>query len=137
MPTHITSGHLEKWKAKYDGALSKVAKHKEKLSEMADTGISAAATTGTAFALGMVDGQTGGVDIKGVPLPAIVGVVAHGAAFFTGKHALHDIGNGGLAAWAYSVGRSVGIEHKSKSKVKGDDKGQAKLTAEELAAIAA
>jgi hypothetical protein len=59
----------------------------------------------------------------GVPLDLLVGAGAHVAGFMgvggKHRHTLHSIGDGGLAAYATTIGRSVGVNWKTSGKLLG------------------
>lgn len=152
----IGEKHLAAWKEKYNGLQGRIAKVQDKANGVVETVIDATVTTGTAFALGVTDGRTGGKHVLGVPVPLVIAGVAHVAGFMgvggKASYLAHSVGNGALAAFGYASGRSIGLEweekarKEGKTKVSGDDdvstsidggSGSSALSPEELAAIAA
>jgi len=78
---------------------------------------------GSAFAFGVLQGKTGGVEVLGVPLDLGLGVLGHLAAFtlVSGRnaHHFHNIADGALACFAATQGRGFGIQWKSTGKLFG------------------
>lgn len=78
---------------------------------------------GSAFAFGVVDGRTGGVELFGIPLPLLAGVAFHGAAFgFVSEknaHHFHNLGDGAIASFASAAGRGIGANWKATGKLLG------------------
>jgi len=113
----------------------KAAEHTtEKFLRNAETG-------GAAFALGVMQGKTGGVELMGMPLELWLGAGLNLAGYFgiAGKHSdhLNALGDGALAAYLTVMGVKVGAEWKAKSAAPAVAKG-ARLTREEIAdAVAA
>jgi len=75
-----------------------------------------------AFAMGVVQGRTGGVEVIGVPLELGIGVALHtfgwigdwsGRGVLSGH--LHGFGDGALAAYLTTLGRGAGIKWAQKS----------------------
>jgi len=114
---------LRDFAAKAETRLRKVREQGEQMVEHAtDTAV----ISGTAFALGVVQGRTGGIEVFGAPLDLLVGVGAHAGAFMKvgGKHSrqLHNIGNGALASYASIVGRGIGTNWKQTGRLGGNAK---------------
>lgn len=98
-------------------------------------------TSGTGFALGLVQGAgflTNGEILK-IPLELGVGLAFHAMRLFGlggEKHGsiLSDIGNGGLTSYLHILGRGIGAEHWGKAKTSGEMSG---ALADRLAQLAA
>lgn len=96
--------------------------------------------TGSAFAIGVVGGS--GVFANGeifkMPLELVAGLGFHALRLLGlgGKHGEHlsNFGDGGLAAYAYTLGRGVGASTWGKAATRGEMSGS---LAERLAQIAA
>ena len=89
-----------------------------KADKVVDKAVEAAVVGATAFALGVAEGKTGGIELFGVPGPLAAAVAAHGAGFLgvggqLNEH-LHAIGNGALAYYAGHIGRGVGVDWRAK-----------------------
>ncbi len=83
--------------------------------DMKDEAVTKAATLGTAFALGVVQGRMGGMpEQSGIPLDAAVGVAGTLAEFVipqgwkTTRRISSGVGLGGLSVLARYLGESVG-----------------------------
>ncbi len=94
-----------------------IRKHAEKTTEKA---LATAEVTGAAFAMGLIQGRTGGVEVMGVPLELGLGVslTIGGYLGLAGKHSdhLNNVANGCLAAYATTMGRGVGAAWADKAK---------------------
>lgn len=148
MPMRISENQLKTWQNKYNTALQRVRSVKEKANEVTESLVTSMVAGGSAFAIGVADGKTGGMDLKGIPVPLLLGGLAHTAAFMgvggKSSHLLHAVGDGALCAFGYAQGRSVGIDWSKRSPAKssssgllGESSGSATLTDAELAALAA
>lgn len=82
---------------------------------------------GTAFAMGVMQGRTGGLEIFGVPAELLIGIGGCVGGYFdaAGKASDHllNVGDGALAAYLATLGRGVGQEWHDK-----DAKGGGKLS---------
>lgn len=119
----VSSGVLTKYRALAETALKRAKSAREKGEVVVERVTRTAVTGSTAFALGMVQGRTGGVEVMGVPLDLIVGLGGHVAGFMRlgGRHSdhLHNIGDGGIATYAATMGRSVGNQWKVTGRITG------------------
>ena len=90
----------------------RIAGIRERAEETTLRLVGTAETAGAAFAAGVIQGKTGGVELFGVPLELGLGLGLNAFAFLGGggKAAdhLHNVGNGFLAAYACTMGRGVG-----------------------------
>jgi hypothetical protein len=119
---------LEGQVARYQAATKRA---REKAGEVTEQALQAAETVGTAFGFGVFEGRLqnpADFELAGVPIPLLLGVGAHAAAFLgVGRNMephLHAIGNGALAAHLNGLGRKMGSEMKTKAgspKISGVD----------------
>ncbi len=97
----------------------RIANIREKAEETTERLLCTVETSGAAFAMGVVQGKTGGVEIFGVPLELGLGVGLNAFALLggAGKHSSHlsNVGNGCLASYATTLGRGVGATWRDKS----------------------
>lgn len=95
-----------------EGIKRRIAGIREKAEQTTERLIGTAETAGAAFAAGVIQGKTGGVELFGVPLELGLGLGLNAFAFLggAGRHSdhLHNVGNGFLAAYACTMGRGVG-----------------------------
>jgi hypothetical protein len=99
-------------KKRIEGIKSHAEKVTEKIIRTAEVG-------GTAFAIGVLNGKTGGVEIMGVPLELGAGVALNvlsymGAAGKMSDH-LGNVGDGALSSFATMEGVKIGLQWKQKS----------------------
>lgn len=105
-------GRLQSLKNRIEKIKTQTEKVTEKLVRTAEVG-------GTAFAVGVLNGKTGGVEVVGVPLELGAGVALNilsymGAAGKMSDH-LGNIGDGALAAFGTMEGVKIGLEWRRKS----------------------
>lgn len=97
----------------------RVASIREQSEQTIERIVTTAEVGGAAFAMGVLQGKTGGVEVFGVPLELGVGLGLNAFALLggAGKAAshLHNVGNGCLAAYAATLGRGVGTSWASKN----------------------
>lgn len=96
--------------------IEKIKSHTEKVTEKI---VRTVEVGGTAFAVGLLNGKTGGVEIMGVPLELGAGLALNvlgymGAAGKMSDH-LGNVGDGALASFAAMEGVKVGLQWKEKS----------------------
>ncbi len=108
----------------------KAEKTTEKLLRTAETG-------GAAFAAGVIQGRTGGIEVVGVPLELGLGVALNVVGWFNGagKHSEHlnNVGDGFLSAYLTTLGRAVGVSLKEKV----EKTAQAQVAAQQQGQVAA
>lgn len=123
MSLKVSAGTLTKYRSLAEGAMKRARAAREKGEEVVGKVARTAVTGTTAFALGMVQGRTGGTEVFGVPLDLLVGLGGHVAGFMRigGKHSdqLHNVGDGGIATYAATMGRSVGLNWKTTGRLTG------------------
>ena len=121
MPLALTSSDLARMKSQVDRAGATVAKYKDRVESVVETGIEAGIGVATGFALGALDRygrdnpppgeKTSGYDVMGVPVSLAAGVGAHIASFWLGdkgRLAAKAIGNTSLAVFGYQQGQRFG-----------------------------
>jgi hypothetical protein len=96
--------------------VEKIKAHTEKVTEKI---IRTAEVGGTAFAVGVLNGKTGGVEVMGVPLELGAGIALNvlsymGAAGKMSDH-LGNVGDGALSAFATMEGVKIGLTWAQKS----------------------
>lgn len=96
---------------RYKKALVRV---QSKAEEMTGAVVTTAETSAAAFAMGLIGGRYGGVEIVGVPVELALGiglsVAAHAKIAGKSSDHLHALGNGALAAYFVTLGRGVGLQ---------------------------
>ncbi len=104
---------------RYEALKKRVANIRESAKASTEQVVASAETFGAAFAMGVVQGRTGGVELFGVPIELGLGLGLNAFALLGGageasKH-LNAAGNGCLAAYATTLGRGVGGTWKDKA----------------------
>lgn len=115
---HITKREIERLQRSAKNARAQIARAREEGREIANTVLTGAAVSGTAFAVGAINGRYGDPEVVGIPLGLVVGAVGHVGGFVLGKDGgaqLHAVGDGGLGAYLSDLGRSVGARMASES----------------------
>lgn len=119
MAIAVTKANFNKFQQRYDNIKNRMARIRESAEETTTKLVAIAETGGTAFAMGVVQGKTGGVSLFGVPLElgvAGVGIIG-GLMGGAGKASDHlvNVGAGALAAYATTMGRGVGASWAQKA----------------------
>lgn len=121
MAQQVSAGALAKWKQKAESLAGRVKKVAEKGEKTVETVTGTLVVSGTSFAFGVLQGRTGGVEVVGVPIELLTGVGLHVAGFMGlgGRRSdmLHHVGNGAMATYAATMGRSVGVNWKKTGKL--------------------
>lgn len=154
---NLTFSHANKLVAQVDALKKRHARAIEKSQEVVEHVVHGVECFGSAFAFGMLQGKyadKGGLGVMGVPIELAVGVAGYLAATIgvggSFSSHLYPIAQGALAAYATTIGRSVGLKTntalstpalapKSTAQVRGslvDISGEAKLSTAELSALA-
>jgi hypothetical protein len=113
---------------------------REKGEQVTEQVVRTLEVSGSAFALGVIGGSNvfANGEIFKIPLELFAGLGFHALRLLGlgGKHGEHlsNFGDGGLASYAYTLGRGVGAQHWGTAKTSGEMSGS---YAEQLAAIAA
>lgn len=96
----------------------RIANIREQAEQTTERVVATAETFGAAFAMGVVQGRTGGVEVFGVPAELAIGLGLNGFALLGGagraSSHVNAVGNGCLAAYATTLGRGVGQTWKDK-----------------------
>jgi len=116
MATQVSNSLVNRYKAQIEsmkGRVKKVAEKSEKVVEQVTTTM---IVSGTAFGFGVLQGRTGGVEVVGVPVELLTGVALHVGGFMglggRKSELMHAVGNGAMATYAATMGRSVGAQWK-------------------------
>ncbi len=135
MATKITGRDIVKMKQRYEGLMKRADGVRHKGESTVEHLVSSAEVSGSAFALGVVQGKYGPVSVVGVPLDLTVAAGLHLAGFLglAGKSSshLHAFGDGALASFFFTLGRGTGAKWKASAPVAGDER----LTDADLAAL--
>lgn len=120
MATHqITQAHAKQAVARLESIKRKIASVRESAAEKTEQLVGTVETAGAAFAMGVLQGKAGSVELFGVPLELALGLGLSGFALLggAGKASTHiqHVGNGCLAAYATTLGRGVGTHWAAKS----------------------
>lgn len=103
---------LHSLKKRIEGIKNHTEKTVEKVIRTAEVG-------GTAFAIGVLNGKTGGVEIMGVPLELGAGIALNVLSYMgaAGKMSDHvgNVGDGALASFATMEGVKIGLQWAQKS----------------------
>lgn len=115
----ITKADAKHAVARLDAIKKRIATIRDQAEATTERLVATAETAGAAFAMGVLQGKTGGVEVFGVPLELGLGLGLNAFALLggAGKHSSHlnHVGNGCLAAYATTLGRGVGDTWKQKS----------------------
>lgn len=105
--------------ARLETIKKRIANIREQAEQTTERLVTTAEVGGAAFAMGVIQGKTGGVEVFGVPLELGLGLGLNAFALLggAGKHSghLNNVGNGCLAAYATTLGRGVGATWKGKA----------------------
>ncbi len=118
MALQISKADAKHAVARLETIKKRIANIREQAQETTERLVTTAETAGAAFAMGVVQGKTGGVEVFGVPLELGLGLGLNAFALLGGagkaSHHLNNVGNGCLSAYATTLGRGVGATWKSK-----------------------
>lgn len=123
MALSITKAHAQQAMHKYEALKNRLTSVKKKAEETTQRVVRSTTIGASAFAMGLVQGRTGGIEVVGVPLELGLGVglnilsIMGGAGQYS-EH-LGNAGDGCLAAYATTLGRGVGTTMREKAQ-KGD-----------------
>ncbi len=119
MATQITKKELVNAHHRFQAIQKRIANIREKAEATTERLVATAETAGAAFAVGVMQGRTGGVEVFGVPAELGLGIALTGFGLLggAGKHSSHltNIGAGCLAAYTTTLGRGVGATWKQRS----------------------
>jgi len=112
-------GQVERLKSRLKNRSEEMKQNEEQL-------LTTATTTGTAFAIGYVDGRyQERAEVFGIPASVLVGLAGHVAGFagFGPSTVMHSVGDGGLAAYAVTLGAGLGQKARLESDAGGTPPG--------------
>ena len=115
---HITKQHAKEVVHRYEGLKRRVAGMRQEAERITRQVVRTAEVGGTAFAVGLMQGRTDGIEIVGVPLELAVGGAATVVSLVgRGDYTEHlaAVGDGALAAYATTLGRGVGVTMRQKA----------------------
>lgn len=140
MSMMITHADAKRAIATAQSAHNRLKHLREKGEAVTESVVRTLEVSGSAFALGMVQGAgiLANGEIFKVPLELAAGLGFHALRLLGlgGKHGEHlsNFGDGGLASYAHILGRGVGAQHWGKARTSGEMSG---ALADRLAQIAA
>jgi hypothetical protein len=115
----ITKAHAKQAVERYENLKRRIAGMRNDAEKATKQLVRTAEVGGTAFAVGLIQGRTDGVEVFGLPFELLVG---GGATVFSlmggaGDHSHHlaAIGDGAIAAYATTLGRGVGVTMRQKA----------------------
>ncbi len=119
MPIKVSKTQILRAKDRAFSLARRASAYRAKADQAVETLVGSAEVGASAFALGLVQGRYGGVEIVGVPLDLSAAIVMHGLAFVGvgGKLSghLHSFGDGALATYLATLGRGAGVEMRRKA----------------------
>lgn len=119
MALHITKQDAKHAVARLDSIKKRIANIREQAQETTERVVATVETAGAAFAMGVLQGKTGGVHLFGVPVELGLGLGLNAFALLGGagkaSSHLNHVGNGCLAAYATTLGRGVGVTWANKT----------------------
>jgi hypothetical protein len=114
-----TKADAKKAITNYQALKNRVAGMREDARKVTKHLVRTAEVGGTAFAIGLVQGRTDGVEVLGVPVELLVGGGFTLFSLFNGAGEYSDhlaaVGDGALAAYATTLGRGVGVTMRQKA----------------------
>ncbi len=127
MAAKIGGRDIMRLKSRYEGLMKRADGIKRKGESTVEHLVSSAEVSGSAFALGVVQGKYGPVSVVGVPLDLTIAAGLHLGGFLglAGRqsHHLHAFGDGALASFFFTLGRGTGAKWKATAEtVKGDNR---------------
>ncbi len=112
MALAFSQADIVRFKRRADSIISKGRALAEKHKDRINTVVTSTEVSAASFLFGLAQGKFGGISIVGVPVDLLAGLALHVLAFAgVGKgnaHHLHAFGDGALASFFNSLGRSVG-----------------------------
>lgn len=129
----VTKAHAKEAINRYESLKRRVAGMREEATKVTKHVVRTAEVGGTAFAIGLVQGRTDGVEVFGLPLELLVG---GGFTVFSllggaGEYSDHlaAVGDGAIAAYATTLGRGVGVTMRQKALAGGGNQSPPPLAA--------
>jgi hypothetical protein len=115
----ITKHHAKAAIERYEGLKRRVAGMKEEATKVTKHVVRTAEVGGTAFAIGLVQGRSDGIEVFGLPLELILGGGFTVFSLLGGAGEMSDhlaaVGDGAIAAYATTLGRGVGVTMRQKA----------------------
>jgi hypothetical protein len=115
----ITKAHAKAAIDRYEGLKRRVAGMREEAHKVTKHVIRTAEVGGTAFAIGLVQGRSDGIEVFGLPLELLMGGGLTIFSLMGGAGEMSDhlaaIGDGAIAAYATTLGRGVGVTMRQKA----------------------
>lgn len=148
MALKVSKADLSKGYQRAESLKNRLANVRKRTEKIAERAVHSTEVATAAFAAGVIQGKTGGIEIVGVPLELGLGLGLNLAGYMGlgGKASNHlqGFGDGFLAAYLTTLGRGVGMKWKEKAgggtgiletprSVRGIGKGADAFTDSELA----
>lgn len=115
----ITKAHAKQAIDRYESLKRRVAGMREEATKVTKHVIRTAEVGGTAFAIGLVQGRTDGIEVFGLPLELLLGGGFTVFSLLGGAGEMSDhlaaVGDGAIAAYATTLGRGVGVTMRQKA----------------------
>lgn len=100
---------LEEMDKRVESARKSLKRAKDEAEATVYQVVQTAEVTGTAFALGMVNGRWSSPEFLGIPLDLGVGLGSHLLAFMDiAPEHLHNVGDGALCSYVSALGMGIG-----------------------------
>lgn len=119
MPLKVSKSQIMRAKDRAFSLARRASAYRQKADQAVETLVGTAEVGASSFALGLIQGRYGGVEIVGVPLDLTAAIAFHGLAFVGvgGKLSghLHSFGDGALATYLATLGRGAGVEMRRKA----------------------
>lgn len=116
MSLNITRAEAERLFKQVSSAKASAKRAREKAGEVVDTVVATSEVSMSAFALGVINGRWGGVEVVGVPLDLLVAgsgkVLAY--AGVAPEH-MHNFSDGAAASYFVTLGAGIGREMAEKA----------------------
>jgi hypothetical protein len=130
MAMKLTANDLQRAATRAESMRNRLTNLKKRTEKVAERAVHTVEVGTSAFAFGLLQGKTGGLEFVGVPAELIAGAGLHIAGFLGlgGKMSshLHGFGDGALASYLTTMGRGVGLQWAAKAATTptpGKDKG--------------
>ena len=112
MSTQITRQDIKKAGERISSLQERVKKIKKEGEKITERVVRTAEVSGTAFAFGVIQGKTGGVEVVGMPIDLLAGIGLSALGYLGAGGNMSDhlvnAGDGALASYATTMGRGVG-----------------------------
>jgi hypothetical protein len=119
MAMKLTTNDLKRAATRAESMRNRLTNLKKRTEKVAERAVHTVEVGTSAFAFGLLQGKTGGVEVVGVPAELLAGAGLHLAGFLGlgGKMSshLHGFGDGALASYLTTMGRGVGVQWAAKA----------------------